>query len=55
MHIKGGIMNNLIISLLSLLVFCSSLIAGDMLSLEEAKVLAAETNKPLLLDFFTEW
>jgi hypothetical protein len=53
--ILGGIMNRMLFTFLLLALFGSVLIAGDALTLEEAKKLSAETNKPLLLDFFTEW
>jgi len=33
----------------------SGLLAGNVFTIDEAKALSAETNKPILLDFFTEW
>jgi len=33
----------------------SGLFAGNVVTLDEAKAISAETNKPILLDFFTEW
>jgi hypothetical protein len=40
---------------LSLAVLGPALFGADELTLDEAKALSAKTNKPLLLDFFTEW
>jgi len=48
-------MNRTLFSILIMALFATSLIAGDTLTLDEAKALAAETKKPLLLDFYTEW
>jgi hypothetical protein len=45
----------MLVPLLLLGLFSSGVIAGDALTLEEAKALSAETNKPLLLDFYTDW
>jgi hypothetical protein len=45
----------MLFTFLLLALFGSGLFARDPLTLEEAKVLSAETNKPLLLDFYTEW
>jgi hypothetical protein len=41
--------------LLLLVFFGSGSIAGDLITLDEAKAISAETNKPILIDFFTEW
>ncbi len=44
------------ISFFLLLVLAGSRIgAGDVKTLTEAKVLSAKTNKPILLDFMTDW
>jgi hypothetical protein len=45
----------MLVPFLLLALFSSVVIAGDALTLEEAKALSAETNKPLLLDFYTDW
>ncbi len=45
-------------ALLTLLVFATgpaALAVEDAGSFAEAKAMAAELNKPLLVDFFTEW
>jgi hypothetical protein len=52
---KKGIMKRMLFVLLALTLFGSGLMAGDVLSLDEAKAISAKTNKPILLDFFTEW
>ena len=48
-------MNRKFLSVVFIVLLISGLSASDALTLDEAKALSAETNKPLLLDFFTEW
>jgi len=45
----------MLFTFLLLVIFGSGLLAGDAFTLEEAKALSAKTNKPLLLDFYTDW
>ena len=33
----------------------SGLFAGNVITLDDAKSISAQTNKPILIDFFTEW
>lgn len=41
--------------ILALSLVGTGLIAGNPMTLDKAKAISAETNKPILLDFFTEW
>lgn len=48
-------MNKWIVSFIILLLAGTAVWAGEVHTLEEAKALAAKTNKPILMDFMTEW
>ena len=40
---------------LTLILAANHLWAGDLTSLAEAKAMAEKTNRPILLDFMTDW
>lgn len=48
-------MKRIFFSLFILALFGSGLVAGDQLTLEEAKKMSEKTNTPILLDFYTDW
>jgi hypothetical protein len=48
-------MKRIFFTFLLLAFYGSGLIAGDALTLDEAKAMASKTNKPILLDFYTDW
>ena len=52
---KGGIMSKTFFIFLALSLVGSGLFAGNSITIDEAKAISADTNKPILLDFFTEW
>jgi len=48
-------MKKMLFMFLAIFLAGSSLLAGDLITLDQAKAISAETNKPILIDFFTEW
>lgn len=55
MILHGGAMRKIFCVILALSLVGSALFAGNPTSLDEAKSISAKTNKPILIDFFTEW
>ncbi len=48
-------MNKWIFSFIILFLAGTVVWAGEVHTLDEAKALAVKTNKPILMDFMTEW